>query len=210
MMTIRATLAFPKRAQELMRVGKFFYKRGWVPATSGNFSARLDESYVAITASGHHKGQLNQDGIMIVDLDGRPCSPGQRPSAETLLHTTLYRRDPNIKAILHIHSVNATVLSLLHRDALQFTDYEVFKAFPGIDTHRCQLVVPIFPNDQDIARLTNAVEHYLDDHSQVYGYLIAGHGLYTWGASVEEACRHIEAFEFLFECELLMQRISKK
>ncbi|MFN8769120.1 MAG: class II aldolase/adducin family protein, partial [Lysobacteraceae bacterium] len=65
---------------------------GLTPATSSNFSQRLDERHCAITVSGRDKGRLVQDDIMVVDLDGRPVATEKRPSAETLLHTQLYRR----------------------------------------------------------------------------------------------------------------------
>jgi methylthioribulose-1-phosphate dehydratase len=199
---------FLTQARALIRAGRFFFERGWVPATSGNFSARLADQRIAITVSGRHKGVLDEDGIMVVDLDGRPLSEGKRPSAETWLHVSLYRRDPAVGAVLHTHSVNATVLSRLSPGKLRLRDYEVLKAFPGIDTHECEVAVPVFPNDQDIPRLAEVVTRYLDVHPETQGYLIAGHGFYTWGRSVEDACRHIEAFEFLFECEVLMRRLA--
>ena len=69
--------------------------------------------------------------------------------------------------------------------------------------------VPIFPNDQDVPRLAARVQEYMAGHPEVHGYLIAGHGLYTWGRSVEEACRHVEAFEFLLACEIELRRLGR-
>ena len=126
----------------------------------------------------------------------------KRPSAETLLHTALYRRYADVGCVLHTHSINATLLSRRYGSALHLDGYELLKAFRGVTTHETSLTVPIFPNDQDIPRLSTAVEQYLDGHEQVHGYLIAGHGLYTWGGSVAETLRHLEAFEFLFQCEM--------
>ena len=58
------------------------------------------------------------------------------------------------------------------------------------------------------ATIRGAIESVLDqDYPDAHGYLIAGHGFYTWGYSVEDAIRHIEAFEFLFECEMLLRRL---
>ena len=127
---------------------------------------------------------------------------GRRPSAETLLHVQVYKRFADVGYVLHPHSVNATLLSRLHSGHLQLEDYEILKAFPGIDTHACKINIPIFANDQDIARLARKVDDYMDEHEGVHGYLISGHGFYTWGVSVEDALRHVEAFEFLFECEM--------
>ncbi|HXH03225.1 MAG TPA: methylthioribulose 1-phosphate dehydratase [Candidatus Competibacteraceae bacterium] len=196
------------QAQALIAAGRFFFERGWVPATSGNFSARLDADTALITVSGRHKGRLDEDSFLRVDLQGRPLE-ARKPSAETLLHTLMYRREPAIGAVLHTHSVNSTVLSRLHREYLELNDYEVLKAFPGIDTHASTVRLPIFANDQDIARLSGEVERYLDRRPDTPGYLIAGHGLYTWGASVDDAMRHVEALEFLFECETLTRRMGQ-
>ncbi|QBQ56396.1 methylthioribulose 1-phosphate dehydratase [Nitrosococcus wardiae] len=193
---------------QLVRVGRFFFERGWVPATSGNFSARIDSNGMVITVSGWHKGQLSPEGMLLANLQGDPLTTGKHPSAETLLHAALYRRVPEVNAIFHTHSVYSTVLSRMLSGELILSDYEVLKAFPGIKTHQATVRVPIFPNDQDMGRLAAAVDDYLGQNPDSPGYLIAGHGLYTWGRSVEEACRHVEALEFLFECEVLRRRLQ--
>jgi methylthioribulose-1-phosphate dehydratase len=194
---------------ELIRAGRLFFERGWVPATAGNFSARLDERQLIITASGRHKGELDADGFLLVGLDGEILSPGRKPSAETGLHLQLYRRDSAIGAVLHTHSLPATLLSRLSPGGVVLEGYEVLKALPGVATHEVRLEVPVFPNDQDIPRLAARVEAYMREHSGLHGYLIEGHGFYTWGNTVADARRHMEAFEFLFECELEMRRLKR-
>lgn len=193
---------FAMAAEQLVRAGAFLFSRGWVPATSGNFSARLPGGEIAITVSGRHKGYLASGDIMRVDGEGRPVATDKRPSAETLLHTQLYARYPQVSAVLHTHSRNATLLSRKVKGAVVLEGYEVLKAFRGIETHDTSVVVPVFPNDQDIPRLAAQVDAWLDTHPRTWGYLIAGHGLYTWGADMDETLRHLEAFEFLFDCEL--------
>lgn len=195
---------FLQRAEELVEAGRRLYARGMVPATSGNFSARLADGSVAVTVSGRHKGTLTTGDIMRVDAEGHSLD-GRRPSAETLLHTRLYARFDDARVILHPHSINATVLSLRSGPALTLRDYELLKAFPGIDTHDCTVTVPVFDNDQDIGRLAALVDQRLAERCDAPGYLIRGHGFYTWGGSIETVLRHVEAFEFLFACELLMR-----
>jgi len=190
-------------AQDIIEVGRFLYARGWSPATSSNYSTRLSPSALLLTVSGKHKGQLGLDDVLATDLSGNSLEPGKKPSAETLLHTQLYRWNPQIGAVLHTHSVNATVLSrLTAEDFIEFEGYELQKAFAGIASHESRVRVPIFDNDQDIARLSTKIQPWLDAHPDCVGYLIRGHGLYTWGARMSDAQRQIEAFEFLFECEL--------
>ncbi|MFL5343571.1 MAG: methylthioribulose 1-phosphate dehydratase [Hyalangium sp.] len=201
--------SFGDRAAELIRAGRFFFERGWVPATAGNFSARLDDGHVLITVSGRHKGELGPEDFLVVDLDGQVRSEGKQPSAELPLHLQLYRRDASLGAVLHTHSLSATLLSRLHRGELVLEDYEVLKALRGIQTHETRVVVPVFANDQDVPRLAARVQEYMAEHEGLHGYLISGHGFYTWGRSVAEACRHIEAFEFLFACEIELRRLGR-
>jgi methylthioribulose-1-phosphate dehydratase len=198
---------FQQRARELIDAGRFIHGRGWAPATSGNFSARLSDGRIAITVSGRHKGELVLGDIMLIDAEGRSLD-GKKPSAETLLHTSIYRRYPTVGAVLHPHGPSATLVSRLFRDALVLKDYELLKALAGIDTHETRVTIPIFPNDQNIPRLALQVEDYLDRHGDIYGYIIAGHGFYTWGATVKDALRHVEALEFLFDLEIRLHGVK--
>jgi len=194
--------------RQIIDAGRFLYGRGWSPATSSNYSARLAADQALLTVSGKHKGQLAESDVLATDLAGNSLEPGKKPSAETLLHTQLYAWRADIGAVLHTHSVNATVLSrLTPGDQLLLEDYELQKAFSGVTTHEGQVLVPIFDNDQDIARLAGKVQQWLDTHPDCVGYLIRGHGLYTWGPQMSDALRQIEAFEFLFECELKTRQV---
>jgi len=198
---------FQQRAKELIEAGHGLYQQGMVPATSGNFSAGLSNGHIAITVSGRHKGRLTEDDIMLIDREGNSLD-GRRPSAETGLHLQIYRYFPDAGVVLHPHSVNATLLSRLAGEELVLQDYELLKAFTGVETHACSVVVPVFANDQDIVRLAQKVEAYMQCEEPVHGYLIKGHGFYTWGRDMDDAMRHVEAFEFLFECELRLRGLN--
>lgn len=145
-------------ARQIIDAGRFLYGRGWSPATSSNYSTRLGAEQALLTVSGKHKGQLGPDDVLATDLAGNSLEPGKKPSAETLLHTQLYAWRADIGAVLHTHSVNATVLSRVTAGAfIEFEDYELQKAFSGISTHESRVRVPIFDNDQDIVRLAAQV-----------------------------------------------------
>ncbi len=189
-------------ARDLVEAGRWLYAQGMVPATSGNFSARVTPDRYAITVSGRHKGHLTVADIMQVDAQGH-SQDGRRPSAETALHMQIYQRYPETAVILHHHSPYATLLSQLVSGEVVFADYEILKAFPDIDTHESVLRLPVFDNSQDIPELATRVAAYMDENSPIYGYLIKGHGLYTWGETMDDVLRHVEAFEFLCKCELM-------
>jgi methylthioribulose-1-phosphate dehydratase len=180
---------------------------GWTPATSSNFSMRLDDRHAAITVSGRDKGKLTEADIMVVDFDAKAVGSDNRPSAETLLHTQLYRRFPDIGCILHTHSHNQTVASRLYAGAghLRLEGYELLKAFAGNETHETEVLVPVLPNSQDMHTLAAQVDALLDSRP-LWGYLIDGHGLYAWGRDMAEARRHLDAFEFLIGCELELRK----
>ena len=203
------SIEFQQRAAELVAAGKQLYTMGMVPATSGNFSARLSDGCIAITVSGRHKGKLTLADIMLISAEGESLD-GRRSSAETLLHTQIYKCFTDASVVLHPHSVNATVLSQFYQHKITLQDYELLKAFPGIDSHESSVDIPIFENDQNIARLSQQVDDYIKiTTSPVHGYLIAGHGFYTWGNNIDDALRHVEAFEFLFECEIRRRGMQK-
>ncbi len=190
-------------ATALAEAGRRMDARNWVPGSSGNLSARIDAERIAITRSGVHKGRLSEADIIAVDYAGQALAEGQKPSAETLLHCQLYRLFPPVGAVLHGHSVAATVLS--QRGAITFSDYELVKAF-GFASHELDVVLPVYPNDQDMARLAAFIEPLLERDPPI-GYVIAGHGVYAWGTSVEHAYWRLEALEFLLQCELERRKL---
>ena len=184
---------------------------GWTPATSSNFSLRMDERNVAITISGRDKARLDEADVMVVDLDGKPVGSDHRPSAETLLHTNLYKRFPDIGCVLHTHSLAQTLASRLYGPVghVRFEDYELIKAFRGYDTHESEFDLPVLPNSQHMPTLAAQADVLMDGKHPTWGYLIDGHGLYAWGRDMAEARRHLEAFEFLLNCELEMRKLRK-
>ena len=195
-------------ATEIMEVTRDLAARGWTPATSSNFSMRLDDCHAAMTVSGGDKGRLKPEDIMVVDFDGNAVGSDRRPSAETVLHTTLYKRSPEIGAVLHTHSLAQTLASRLYSGAgqIRFEDYELIKAFSGNDTHDATLDLCVLPNNQHIPTLA-AQADCLMDRGPMWGYLIDGHGMYAWGRDMAEARRHLEAFEFLINVELEMRKL---
>lgn len=198
-----------ERARRLVSTTRELAALGWTPATSSNFSMRMDERHAAITVSGRDKGRLAVEDIMVVDLEGQAVGSDHRPSAETLLHTQLYRRFPDIGCVLHTHSHNQTVASRLWagQGHVHLAGYELLKAFRGNATHELAVKLPVLPNSQDMPALAAQVEHLLD-RGPMWGYLIDGHGLYAWGRDMDEARRHLDAFEFLLACELDLRRLN--
>jgi methylthioribulose-1-phosphate dehydratase len=194
-------LSFKDASEGVVSMAHHAGRQGWVPATSGNFSVRMDDRLAAITATGANKAELTMAEVIESEITG-PRHP--RASAEAPLHLLRYAHAPALGAISHIHSLAATVLSRRHAKAgvLRLEGWELLKAFAGIKTHEAHVDVPIVANDQDTDRLAVLVEERLKDTAPTYGYLIAGHGLYVWGATPVETVRHMDAFDFLLTAQL--------
>jgi len=192
----------------IIQAGQRMDQRGWVPATAGNISVRLSDTTLAITRSGGHKGFLTPDSVMQVDLAGTPLTSNAKPSAETLLHCQIYRLHPKAGAVLHGHSVAATVLSMHRPGPIRLAQYEVLKAFEGQTTHDIALDLPVFDNDQDIPRLAATAEATIAAGTPL-GYLIRGHGVYVWGPSMDVALARLEGLEFLLACELERRKLER-
>jgi methylthioribulose-1-phosphate dehydratase len=191
--------------RRLCRAVSALHARGWCPGTGGNFSLNLggDPTRLLITPSGLDKGRLEPEDLVLFGGDGSadPAAGRRRPSAEALLHLAI-ARETGAAAVFHTHSVAATLLGEHFEAAGGFTlrGYEMLKGLSGVASHEAEVQVLILANSQDMPALGRRVERLLAERPGLHGFLLAGHGLYTWGTSVEEAQRHVEVLEFLMEC----------
>lgn len=193
---------FAAEVSALCTTARWCAVRGWVPATSGNFSVRAGKR-IRITPTGLDKGTLLPDDLLEIDMEGRAVGGRGKPSAETGLHAVIYRDRPEARAILHVHTIWNTLLSghFLATGYVLLTGYELLKGLAGVMTHEHEERVPILANSQDYEELARGLTAALKAHPAAHGVLLSRHGLYTWGQSVAEARRHLEALEFLFEVE---------
>jgi methylthioribulose-1-phosphate dehydratase len=196
----------------LRAVGREFHGRGWSLGTSSNYSVVVsrDPLELLITVSGKDKSALGRDDFVRVDHAGRPVDgSGRQSSAETLLHCTIAAMVPAVGAVLHTHSVWGTILSgaALPGGRLRIEGFEMLKGLAGIATHDTAADVPVYANTQDMPALAAriradfaALDWSAPGRPPCHGFLLARHGLYTWGRDLPEARRQVEILEFLFEC----------
>lgn len=194
--TTRAT------GQRLAEIARLAHARGWALGTSGNFSAVVGERplRLLITPSGADKGAMAAEDMITIDGGGDPVGGGGRPSAETRLHLAVVRAR-GARAVSHTHSVWSTLLSdaAAADGGLAIEGYEMLKGLSGVTTHVHREWLPVVENTQDWAAEGERVESLLRGQPHAHGLLIRRHGLYTWGATLEELKRHLEVLEFLLE-----------
>lgn len=201
-------------ASELLEAIKFFNLKGWSPATSTNYSVRSSEAnkYI-ISRSGVDKSKFSLEDLILINPQGEVLSPfnkaGIKSSAETEIHTHIYAKYPEINCVLHTHSVLGTVLSKIfaQEKLLRFDGFEIQKGLEGNMTHELESILPIVANSQVMKEILKNMNQHFVEKPSIHGFLIAGHGLYTWGKDIATAKRHIETYEFLFECLYTSRRL---
>jgi methylthioribulose-1-phosphate dehydratase len=186
---------------DLGAVGRDFHARGWVPGTGGNFSVvlRCSPLVLLVTATGTDKGALTADDFAVVNDAGRPRPKDPQPSAEVALHIAVVRSLPDVGAVLHTHSLAATEVSLTGGAAVELSSFEQLKALEGVRSPEHRERLPILDNDEDLPRLAERCEAVLAGRPAPHGFLLRGHGLYTWGRDLAAARRHVESLEHLLE-----------
>ena len=203
-------MTYPLLLPALVEACHWLGAKGWAPATGGNMSVRENADWCWLSESGKDKGSLTVDDFLQVEIATNRAPSGRKPSAETGLHTLIYRLYPEANAVLHVHTVNATVLSRVEKLAtLKLAGYEMQKSLSGQTSHLDTVSIPLFDNDQDIPALARRIEIYARQTPLSYGFLLRGHGLTCWGRSVAEARRHLEGLEFLFECEMQRRLLER-
>ncbi|MES2557777.1 MAG: methylthioribulose 1-phosphate dehydratase [Bacteroidota bacterium] len=189
---------------ELAETIRNWHRKGWSPATSTNYSFRFSEepNTIYVSRSSVDKSQFTADDFMEVDLKGnaKPHFADTRPSAETLIHCTLYELFPETQCIVHSHSVYSVLHSVVEQDQVRIEGYEVLKGFQGITTHKTAVDCPVFDNTQDMTAFSETLRTN-KDRLKIPAFILRKHGTYAWGKNLFEAKRHLETIEYLLECE---------
>ncbi|MET9902925.1 methylthioribulose 1-phosphate dehydratase [Streptomyces sp. NPDC006446] len=176
-----------------------FASFGWMRGTSGNLSVVLtrDPLRLAVTASGHDKGELTPADVVLVDGDGVAVGAG-RPSAEAELHARV-AASTGAGAVVHVHTVASVAMGHRQPGGIVFRDLEMLKGI-GQPAHDVAVTLPVIPNSQDMKVLGDRLEAARDP--RMPAVVVAGHGLYAWGTDPRQARHHTEVVEWLLELEL--------
>ena len=193
---------------QLVQAIQSLHKRGWCDGTGGNFSVVLQHQPLRLlmAPSGIDKGQINADQLIVVDQTCNVLSGEGNASAETALHLRIVDAT-KAGAVLHTHSVPGTVLSHHYENdgVIALDGWEMLKGLHGINTHATSIKIPVISNSQSMQALSDAIAPSLA--SAPCGFLVAGHGLYAWGESLQSSKRHIEILAFLLNVKLTQMMI---
>ncbi len=171
--------------KEICAVGKLLYDRGYVAANDGNISVKVAENRLLLTPSGVSKGRMTPEMLLLTDLDGNVLEGDRHPSSEGKMHWIVYRRRPDVGAVVHAHPSAATAFAICHK--------------PLKTPYLAELVlglgeVPVTPEFAMLSteEVPESVEPYLDRHNAL---LLANHGVLAWGGELWQAFDRMETVE---------------
>ncbi|MET3697728.1 methylthioribulose-1-phosphate dehydratase [Bacillus oleivorans] len=200
---------FTSKWNELADIKDELAVRDWFMGTSGNLAIKVSDEPLQflVTASGKDKRKRTDEDFLLVDAKGRAISATHlKPSAETLLHCSIYSRT-SAGCSLHIHTVANNVISEVYGDSgkVDFQGQELIKALDRWEENAL-LSIPIIRNHAHIPHLAEEFESYVTGEKGAV--LIRNHGITVWGKNGFEAKKLLEACEFLFQYRITLLQIK--
>jgi L-fuculose-phosphate aldolase len=170
--------------REICKVGRWMYWQGFVAASEGNLSVRLDVDRILVTPAGACKGRLLFSQLLITDLQGTVVSGAGNPSSELQMHLLYYRLRPDVRAVCHAHPPTATGFAAAGRALEAAVLPEVVSTLGK---------VPLAPYGTPGTReLCARIEPLVPRHDAI---LLENHGVVTCGPDLITAYQHMETVE---------------
>lgn len=182
--------------EAVAEIARRLHARGWVANHDGNVTARAGADRFVATPTATSKAVVTADRLLVVDGKGERVSGTAKPFGELGLHLTVYANRPDVNAVVHAHPPAATGLACAASRLLErpFIAEAVVSLGPSIPT------VPFAPPG---AEACAALAPYVAEHDAV---LIANHGVFAWGADLEQAYLRLELVEHLARVALEAER----
>ncbi len=180
-----------------MEFAQALYQRNYICGAEGNLSIRVHGDRILITPAGLNKWFLSTHDLVVCNMEGNYKSGKKDPSSEIKLHTFIYERRSDIKAVCHAHPLYATSF-----------------AAAGIPLDRPVLpeivgtlgIVPLAeyaaPGSDQLAQ---SISEYVERYDAV---LLRSHGVVTMGASIEDAFNKMEAVEKFAGILIIAERLG--
>ncbi|HEU5402887.1 MAG TPA: class II aldolase/adducin family protein [Terriglobales bacterium] len=185
--------------REIIRCGSLLHSCGFIAATDGNVSIRLDDERVLVTPTGMSKGMMRTSDLVVVDMEGRKIKGRREVTSEIGMHLLIYRMRPDIHAVVHAHPHTATGF-----------------AAAGIPLNQplvCEVVIglgqiPLAPyGTPGTPELAETLEPLIPDYDAI---LMANHGVVTYGSDLQSAYMKMETVEHFAQITLVTHLLGKQ
>jgi L-fuculose-phosphate aldolase len=185
--------------REIVQLGRMLHAKGFIAATDGNLSVRLDQRRILITPTGMSKGAMRPGDLVVADMDGHRLKGKREITSEVGMHLLIYRMRPDIQAIVHAHPRTATGF-----------------AAAGIALNQplvCEVVIglgqiPLAPyGTPGTPELARTLEPLVPDYDAI---LMANHGVVTYGADLRSAYMKMETVEHFAQITLVTRMLGQQ
>jgi methylthioribulose-1-phosphate dehydratase len=193
----------------ICNLARSFYDLGWVSGTGGGICIRTGDR-VVMAPSGVQKERMRPEEMFTVSLDGTIVERPEDPSLRLSECSSLFLKAINLRgagAVIHSHSMNAVLATLLFDDEFSISHLEMIKGIEGMGYHD-RLVVPIIENTARECDLADALEEAIVAYPATQAVLVRRHGAYIWGRDSIRAKTQAECYDYLFRAAVEMRRLG--
>jgi L-fuculose-phosphate aldolase len=184
---------------EIVHLGRMLYQRGFIAATDGNISARLDDDRILITPTCMCKGQMHPDDLVIIDRHGRKLEGERNVSSEVQMHLLVYNMRPDVQAIVHAHPPTATGFAAAGIALDQPLISEVVLTLGA---------VPLAPYGcPGTQALSDSLRPLIPLHDAI---LMANHGVVAYADELTRAFMHMETVEHFAKIALVTLTLGRQ
>lgn len=184
---------------EIVRYGRLLHQQGFVAATDGNLSVRLDGGAVLCTPTCISKGMMAGDDLVMVDLDGHRLRGHREPSSEIAMHLLIYRMRPDVRGIVHAHPPTATGFAASGMALDQALVSEIVICLGSVPLAR--YATPGTPE------LSESLVPLIPTHDAI---LMANHGVVSYGADLTDAYMKMETVEHFAKIALVTHMLGSQ
>ena len=181
---VSAMERYEQERQEICKVCRLLYERGYVVSNDGNVSLRVGENRVLLTPSGVSKGRMEPDMPVLCDLQGNVLEGDRYPSSESPMHLMIYQERPDVHSVVHAHPPMSTAFAICRRPLRELYLTEMIAGLGEIPV--ADFAMP------STSQVPDSVRPYVHDHSAC---LLANHGALAWGKDLWQAFDRLETVE---------------
>ena len=192
----------------LAATARQLYELGWMRGTSGNVSviAQAEPRQLLVSASGIAKYSTQPEHAVATDAQGLALD-GQKhmPSAEARVHAAIVDA-AGAQAVVHVHAMSSVLAATRWPEGVVLAGVEQLKGL-GCSAEGERYTVPVVANSQDMDHLSDRIRRALNPEMPVV--LVADHGMYVWGSSLEDAANRTESADWLLQHVLLQELVTR-
>ena len=186
-----------KLKEQFCDIGRRIWLKGFCAGNEGNHSYRLGENRVLCTPTGISKGNLKPDDLCVVDMEGKQVGGNRKRTSEILLHLTIYKIRPDVKAVIHSHPPHATAFAVAGVDLPTCVHPEAEVFLGPVKTAKY-----VTPGD---TRLGESIAPFVKDSNTI---VLGNHGVVCYGSDLEDAYYKLEIVDAYSRILILAKQVG--